>query len=64
MVFLPRCMLVSKRNGIIEEYKMYASLITAPITVGFGGSAGLQGPAVSTGAALGSNVAQIVSYEL
>ena len=49
---------ISKRNGIIERYKMYASLITAPITVGFGGSVGLQGPAVSTGAAIGSNVAQ------
>lgn len=49
---------ISKRNGIIERYKIYASLITAPITVGFGGSVGLQGPAVSTGAALGSNVAQ------
>lgn len=50
---------VSKRNGIIAKYKMYASLITAPITVGFGGSAGLQGPAVSTGAALGSYVSQL-----
>ncbi|PQJ76459.1 chloride channel protein [Polaribacter glomeratus] len=50
---------VSKKNGIIERYKIYASLITAPITVGFGGSAGLQGPAVSTGAALGSTVAQM-----
>ena len=50
---------ISKRNGIIEKYKIFASLITAPITVGFGGSAGLQGPAVSTGAALGSNVAQL-----
>jgi CIC family chloride channel protein len=49
---------ISKRNGIIERYKMYASLITAPITVGFGGSVGLLGPAVSTGAALGSNVSQ------
>jgi CIC family chloride channel protein len=49
---------ISKQNGIIERYKMYASLITAPITVGFGGSVGLQGPAVSTGAALGSNVAR------
>ncbi|WP_407265686.1 hypothetical protein [Tenacibaculum maritimum] len=37
---------ISKRSGIIEKYKIYASLITAPITVGFGGSAGLQGPAV------------------
>lgn len=50
---------VSKRQGIIDSYKIYASLITAPITVGFGGSAGLQGPAVSTGAALGSTVAQL-----
>ncbi len=50
---------ISKRNGIIERYKIYASLITAPITVGFGGSVGLQGPAVSTGAALASNVAQL-----
>lgn len=50
---------VSKKNGIIDKYKMYASLITAPVTVGFGGSAGLQGPAVSTGAALGSYVAQL-----
>lgn len=50
---------ISKRSGIIERYKMFASMITAPITVGFGGSAGLQGPAVSTGAALGSNVAQL-----
>jgi CIC family chloride channel protein len=50
---------ISKRSGIIEKYKIYASLITAPITVGFGGSVGLQGPAVSTGAALGSTVAQL-----
>lgn len=50
---------ISKRSGIIERYKMYASLLTAPLTVGFGGSVGLQGPAVSTGAALGSNVAQL-----
>ncbi|CAM1365827.1 Chloride channel protein, CIC family [Tenacibaculum sediminilitoris] len=50
---------ISKKNGIIERYKIYASLITAPITVGFGGSVGLQGPAVSTGASLGSGVAQL-----
>jgi CIC family chloride channel protein len=50
---------VSKKNGIVERYKIFASLITAPITAGFGGSVGLQGPAVSTGAALGSNVAQL-----
>jgi CIC family chloride channel protein len=50
---------ISKRSGIIEKYKIYASLITAPITVGFGGSVGLLGPAISTGAALGSSVTQM-----
>lgn len=50
---------VSKKSGIIEQYKIYASILTAPITVGFGGSVGLQGPAVSTGAALGSGIAQL-----
>lgn len=50
---------VSMKSGIIEQYKIYASILTAPITVGFGGSVGLQGPAVSTGAALGSGIAQL-----
>lgn len=49
---------LSKRKGLIERYKMYASLITAPLTVGFGGSVGLQGPAINTGAAIASNIAQ------
>ncbi len=50
---------VSKLNGIIPRYNIYAALITAPLTVGFGGSVGLQGPAVSVGAALGSNAARL-----
>jgi CIC family chloride channel protein len=50
---------ISKRKGIMEKYKMYASIITAPITVGFGGSVGLEGPTVATGAAISSNIARI-----
>jgi CIC family chloride channel protein len=49
---------ISKRKGIMEKYKMYASVITAPITVGFGGSVGLEGPTVATGAAISSNIAR------
>ncbi|WP_340154132.1 chloride channel protein [uncultured Winogradskyella sp.] len=49
---------ISKLNGIIPKYNIYASLITAPLTAGFGGSVGLQGPAVSVGSALGSNAAR------
>ena len=50
---------ISRRYGIIKPSKIYTSLLTAPITVGFGGSVGLQGPAISTGAAIGSNIGQL-----
>ena len=50
---------ISKRNGIIPRYNIFASLITAPLTEGFGGSVGLQGPAVSVGSAIASNTAQL-----
>lgn len=55
---------ISKRKGIIERYKIYYSLLLAPITAGFGGSVGLQGPAVSMGAALGSNIAQLFHMDI
>ena len=51
---------ISKRNGIIRSFKMYASVITSSISVGFGGSVGLEGPTVSTGAAIGSNLARMM----
>ncbi|HSM63843.1 MAG TPA: chloride channel protein, partial [Gillisia sp.] len=50
---------ISKRKGIMKPFQMYASLITAPLTVGFGGSVGLEGPTVATGASLGSNIARV-----
>ena len=43
----------------MPSHQMWASVITAPITVGFGGSVGLEGPTVATGAALGSNFARL-----
>ncbi|UMB59593.1 chloride channel protein [Lutibacter sp. A80] len=51
---------ISKLKGVIPRYQMWASLITAPFTVGFGGSAGLEGPIVATGAAMGSNFARLM----
>ena len=50
---------ISKQKGIMPRYQMWASLLTAPLTVGFGGSVGLEGPTVATGAALGSNFARL-----
>ncbi|MFK5959448.1 MAG: chloride channel protein [Lutibacter sp.] len=49
---------ISKQKGIMPSHQMWASIITAPLTVGFGGSVGLEGPTVATGAALGSNFAR------
>jgi CIC family chloride channel protein len=37
---------------------MYAQIVTSSLTVGLGGSAGLESPIVITGAAFGSNYAQ------
>ncbi len=50
---------ISKKKGLMRPLQMYASLITAPITVGFGGSVGLEGPTVATGASLGSNISRL-----
>lgn len=49
---------ISQRSGVIPKYKMYAQLITSAITVGFGGSSGLEGPIAVTGSAIGSNFAR------
>lgn len=53
---------MSKLKGILPRHQMWASLITAPLTVGFGGSVGLEGPTVATGAALGSNFARLFHF--
>lgn len=49
---------ISKKNGRISRHNMFSSIITSAFTVGFGGSVGLEGPTVATGAALGSNIGQ------
>ncbi|MDZ7612599.1 MAG: chloride channel protein [Flavobacteriaceae bacterium] len=46
---------ISRLKSIMPSHQMWSSLITAPLTVGFGGSVGLEGPTVATGAAIGSN---------
>jgi len=50
---------LSKKKGIIDIKKIYTPLITAPLTVGFGGSVGLLGPAVASGAAISSNFGRL-----
>ena len=48
---------VAKKASIMPKKQMYAQIITSSLTVGLGGSAGLESPITVTGAAFGSNFA-------
>lgn len=50
---------ISKGNGHIKSHNNYTSLITSTLTVGFGGSVGLESPIVLTGSSMGSTLARI-----
>ena len=50
---------LSRKKGILNIKQIYTPLITAPLTVGFGGSVGLLGPAVASGAAISSNFGRL-----
>lgn len=45
---------ISKNSGYISKHNTFSSIIASALTVGFGGSVGLEGPTVATGAAWGS----------
>ncbi len=51
---------ISQKNSIIKPHNIYSSLIGSVITVGFGGSVGLEGPTVATGSAIGSNIGRLL----
>jgi CIC family chloride channel protein len=54
---------ISKNNGFIRSHNNYSSLIASTITVGFGGSVGLEAPIVLTGASIGSNLARVMRMD-
>jgi len=53
---------IVKKSSILPTQQMYSNMITSALTVGFGGSTGLESPMVTTGAAIGSNYAR--TYQL
>ena len=53
---------IAKKLSSIPFEQMYAQIITSSVTVGLGGSAGLEAPIVVTGAAFGSNYSK--TYKL
>jgi CIC family chloride channel protein len=53
---------IAKKGSFLPFHQMYSHVFTSALTVGFGGSAGLESPIVSTGSAIGSNFAR--TYKL
>jgi chloride channel protein, CIC family len=49
---------IAKKQSYLPKEQMYNPIITSGITVGLGGSAGVESPIVSSGSAIGSNYAQ------
>jgi chloride channel protein, CIC family len=56
---------IVKKSSLIPSREMFGHLVTSALTVGFGGSLGLESPMVSTGSAIGSNYGRIhgLSYK-
>jgi CIC family chloride channel protein len=50
---------IAQKSSFIKLSKTYSQLIQSAITIGFGGSAGLESPIAVTGAAIGSNYGRI-----
>jgi CIC family chloride channel protein len=51
---------ISKKSSKVEAHNIYSQIITAAITVGFGGSTGLEAPIVTSGSAIGSNMGRFL----
>ena len=54
---------IKKKKGEVSKHSMWSTIIASALTVGFGGSVGLEGPSVSTGASIGSNLARWLKLE-
>ncbi|HAH57991.1 MAG: chloride channel protein [Lentimicrobium sp.] len=54
---------ISRGNSHLKPHNNYSSLISSTITVGFGGSVGLEAPIVLTGASIGSNLARLMRMD-
>ncbi len=50
---------IAKKSSFVPKDQMYAQILTSSLTVGFGGSAGLEAPIVITGAAFGANYSKV-----
>lgn len=54
---------ISQRKSRIKPHNIYSSIAASSVTIGFGGSVGAEAPIVLTGAAIGSNIGQVLRLE-
>lgn len=51
---------ISRKSSKVEPHNIYSQIITAALTVGFGGSTGLEAPIVTSGGGIGSVVGRFL----
>lgn len=52
---------ISRRNGFMRKFQNFASIVAAPLTLGFGGSAGLEAPTVVSSAAISTSFSKFLN---
>jgi CIC family chloride channel protein len=55
---------IARKGSLLPRDQMYSHVFSSALTVGFGGSAGLEGPIVTTGSAIGSNFARTYRFPI
>ena len=51
---------IAKKSSLVEKETIYSHVISSALTVGFGGSVGLESPIAVAGAAVGSNYGRVI----
>jgi chloride channel protein, CIC family len=51
---------ISRKDSVLASHNSYSSMVASTMTVGFGGSVGLEAPIVLTGASIGSNIGRFL----
>ena len=51
---------ISRKDSVLAPHNSYSSMVASTMTVGFGGSVGLEAPIVLTGASIGSNLGRFL----
>lgn len=54
---------ISRKSSRIPAHNVYSQIITSAITVGFGGSSGLEAPIAYSGSAIGSNIGRFFGLQ-